>query len=368
MKNSPLSSDRSGVDFQNILVPIDFSELSLQALRKAQQIAGPFNATVHLFHVQEYGFSPALWGPGAPMPISPAFDFEEARAAAAMRLRDLAAEYGVRGSSAAEIGSAPFDMICWQAQKISADLIVTSTHGRTGLKRALLGSTAERLVQHAPCPVFVVREEKAKRGKAPSVLSLNTILAPIDFSDCSLGGLEFAIEFAERFAAKIVVAHALDLRPLLTAEGYGIYRLANFQNSAQANAEALMREFLSQVNFGRVKHATAVVAGPPADAICAAAREHRADLIVTVTHGRTGLQHVLIGSTAEMVVRHAPCPVLVLPSHPAVRLMNITPKPPREAQGAKAKRRPPNAALQQQADARTSPSSAGCPGTSLGKR
>ena len=100
MKNSPLSSDRSGVDFQNILVPIDFSELSLQALRKAQQIAGPFNATVHLFHVQEYGFSPALWGPGAPMPISPAFDFEEARAAAA-------SVCGISGLNTASAEAAP---------------------------------------------------------------------------------------------------------------------------------------------------------------------------------------------------------------------------------------------------------------------
>jgi Universal stress protein family len=65
--------------------------------------------------------------------------------------------------------------------------------------------------------------------------------------------------------------------------------------------------------------------------ICAFAKDHNVDLIITSTHGVTGLEHVLIGSIAEHVVRHAPCSVLVVPSHPQTRLANLPKRGAREA-------------------------------------
>ena len=84
-----------------------------------------------------------------------------------------------------------------------------------------------------------------------------------------------------------------------------------------------MREFVRSVNFGAVKFETAFTDGSPVIDICAFAKNHDVDLIITSTHGFTGFTHVLIGSIAEQVVRHAPCSVLVVPSHPHVRAANL---------------------------------------------
>ena len=84
-----------------------------------------------------------------------------------------------------------------------------------------------------------------------------------------------------------------------------------------------MRELVRSVNFGAVKFETAFTDGSPVIDICAFAKDHDVDLIITSTHGFTGFTHVLIGSIAEQVVRHAPCSVLVVPSHPHVRAANL---------------------------------------------
>ena len=81
----------------------------------------------------------------------------------------------------------------------------------------------------------------------------------------------------------------------------------------------------ASVNFGDVKFETAFTDGSPVLDICSFAKEHDVDLIITSTHGLTGFKHVLIGSIAEQVVRHAPCSVLVVPSHPQTRMANLKP-------------------------------------------
>jgi hypothetical protein len=84
-----------------------------------------------------------------------------------------------------------------------------------------------------------------------------------------------------------------------------------------------MRELVRSVKFGPVKFETAFTEGSPAIDICAFAKSRNVDLIITSTHGFTGFAHVLIGSTAEQVVRHAPCSVLVVPSNPNIRAANL---------------------------------------------
>ena len=225
-------------------------------------------------------------------------------------------------------GTPVFDVICRLAAEISADLIVTPTHGHTGLKHVFLGSTAERVVQHAPCPVLVAR----KRGKKPSRVaskgkasgSIDTILVPVDFSQPSFQALEYSIEFAERVAAKLIVFHAVDLGYAFTADGYGMCDLSILIEGARKGAEHQMREFVRLAKFRGVKFETVVKDGTPVSEICAVAEQRDVDLITTATHGRTGFKHLLMGSVAEQVVRHAHRPVLVVPSHPEVRAATLT--------------------------------------------
>jgi nucleotide-binding universal stress UspA family protein len=311
---------------KNILVPIDFSPMSVKAIATAKRLAERFDATVHLAHAQEYSYSTII-APVAPVLVAPMNDFENWRAMAEQQLVRLAKEHGLSGTARAEIGGAPFDTLCWIASDIRADLIVTSTHGRTGMKRVFLGSTAERLVQHAPCPVYIDR----KRNRRHQRQSIDNILVPVDFSDCSLGGLDYAIRFAKKFAARVLVLHVVDLGLLLTADGYAMYDMSAVEEAVIKRAEQQMREFVRRAKFNGVPHQTMIVAGGSVGAICRIAETEDVDLIVTATHGRSGLPHLLIGSTAELTVRHAPRPVLVVPSHPEIRARNAAERETRKS-------------------------------------
>jgi nucleotide-binding universal stress UspA family protein len=196
------------------------------------------------------------------------------------------------------------------------------THGRTGLKHVFLGSTAERIVRHSSSPVLVTHGN-ALQANNGSRFRIKTILVPVDFSNCSREGLRYAIAFANEFGAKIILLHATYLGYVYSSEGTAIYDIPGLQKAARKTAERKMRELVRSVNFGAVKFETAFTDGSPVIDICAFAKDHDVDLIITSTHGFTGFTHVLIGSIAEQVVRHAPCSVLVVPSHPRVRAANL---------------------------------------------
>jgi nucleotide-binding universal stress UspA family protein len=302
------------LQIKTILVPIDFSKMSASTIEAANNLAQRLGANVHLTHI-EAAYPGGFRVMPAPFPTAPGSwpgDITaEFRAAEWRELDRLAARFGIPSNHChLREGLPVFDEICRVAGEIRADLIVMPTHGWSGLKHTFLGSTAERVVQHAPCPVLI------SRGK---LRTIDKILVPVDFSDCSLDALKAAIALAERVAAKIIVTHAVYLDLAYTADGYAMYDLQETIDRATRAAEAEMKSFIRKAKFGTVKSGTRVTAGSPVTEICEVAKDERVDLIVTPTHGLTGLKHLLTGSVAERVVRHAPCSVLVVPSHPAER-------------------------------------------------
>ena len=312
-------------DIKTILVPIDFSKLSTPAIQVAKDLARRFGAVIHLVHVQEFFYPLDLL---SPVPMSVATFRDESATRRIRRLRILAKKNGVAATDCHFMTGAPtFHEICKLARQIVADLIVMPTHGYTGLAHLLTGSTAERIVQHSPCPVVVVGRKPSRVAMAGDALrSIDTILVPVDFSEASFQALEYAIEFAERVAARLIVFHAVNLAESFTANGYGMYDLEVLEEAARRDAETQMQKFIGLAKFHRVQVETAVRVAPAVAEIGALARERDVDLIITATHGRTGLKHLLMGSIAEHVVRHAPRPVLVVPSHPELRKARLTNK------------------------------------------
>jgi nucleotide-binding universal stress UspA family protein len=142
---------------QKILVPFDFSEHSEKAFRWASALAEKWEARVHLFHVvQPPTYPPMMAGLMDPTQFEAGLRDDAAR-----RLRDIAArERKVRIETEVRLGE-PFHDICKAAKEGGFDLVVMGSHGRTGLAHVLLGSVAERVVRHSPCPVLVVTRESA---------------------------------------------------------------------------------------------------------------------------------------------------------------------------------------------------------------
>jgi len=312
------------LNIQNIIVPIDFSKMSVQAVEIAKQLARRFGASIHLAHVRQLNYATDFVAPAPPIVPFAFMTYEQnAEQTALKELKKVASECGVSSAMCEVLGGAPpFDEICRLAQTIPADLVVMPTHGRTGLKHVFLGSTAERIVQHSSCPVLVARG-KALQANNGSRFRIRTILVPVDFSSCSWEGLRYAISFASEFGARIILLHSTYLGYVYSCEGTAIYDIPGLQKAARETAECKMRELVRSVNFGGVKFETVFTEGSPVLDICAFAKDHNVDLIITSTHGFTGFTHVLIGSIAEQVVRHAPCSVLVVPSQPHVRTANL---------------------------------------------
>ncbi len=150
-------------------------------------------------------------------------------------------------------------------------------------------------------------------------MALKQILVPIDFSDCSLWALDFALTLAVPFGAKIILLHVVE--PAVYQQGHlGItppLEETNY-NLVEAGRERLLALVKNRVGQ-RLRTETLVRLGRAHSEIPDTAKALSADLIVMGTHGYTGLKHVLLGSTTERVVRHAPCPVL------SVRLPANTP-------------------------------------------
>jgi nucleotide-binding universal stress UspA family protein len=303
------STTKKLTNIDTVLVPTDFSDESHKALHYASALVRELRADLHVVHVGEIDFAvpgPALLGAN---PLSS--DTEEA----GELKRQLKAVIGKSISVAfhGRTGRA-FDQIVRFARELEADLIVMSTHGRTGLKRLFLGSNAERVVQHSSSPVLVVRRGEGQQTDDAQPFRIQTILVPTDFSASSQEGLEYAVTFARLFGARLVLFHSFTIPEVLAADPYATGFVQVTAEEARTTAEDQMSEFARSADFGGLHFDTHVTMGPAAEAICDYAAKQHADLIITSTHGRTGFMHVLIGSVAEHVIRYARSPVLVVPA------------------------------------------------------
>jgi nucleotide-binding universal stress UspA family protein len=209
--------------------------------------------------------------------------------------------------------------ICELARELNVDLIVLASRGNSGLKRVFLGSTAERVVRFAACPVLVVRQRK-RRGNFPlglvttkKKLVIRKILAPVDFSQCSMAGAMYAAFLARTFDAKLCLFHAVQPPAPVVIDRVSA-DLSGRNNLNLANARLDIEGFAKLDFFRDAKCATEIRAGDVVEQICAGTRHPDVDLAVISTHGRAGFNRVLLGSVAEHVVRYAECPVMVVPS------------------------------------------------------
>ena len=176
------------------------------------------------------------------------------------------------------------------------------------------GLVGSQVAAHIPHPAETRRApNKGEQVDDDSIVhaQLKRILVPLDFSSSSRRALRFAREWAARFGSEVFLLHVIE--PMNTFGVLGtepIMPLLPPDFHEQARAE--LENFVRQEFPDSAKVSVHLRDGIAYDEIATAARELGADIIIIATHGRSGLSHVLLGSTAERVVRHAPCPVLTL--------------------------------------------------------
>lgn len=279
------------ISLKSILFATDFSAASMQAMPYATAIAGRFNSKLFLVHV----VPPEDYASGCK-------SLEEA---AQVACRDAKAKLDSLLQSAScrdvvcetEVGSGDIWLGLSEFMGQHAiDLLVMGTVGYRGAKKVFLGSVAEEAIRESRCPALTV----GPQIKAPRTTDFRQILYATDFSDDSLAGLPYALSFAERYASRLVLVHALEgLSESLYLDG----RMATVH----------LRELVPSGLPAGVPEVI-VELGSPANVIIEAAQKVAADLIVIGARGAGSLARLAshFGSVAHKIVCRVPCPVLTV--------------------------------------------------------
>ena len=160
------------------------------------------------------------------------------------------------------------------------------------------------IVELGPQETQLPEEFSAPTSAPPTPFKLKKIFVPVDFSECSKKALQYALPLARQFDAELTLLHVVQPYPAVP-EMYPV----NVESGRDAEKDL---KALRRMTCDAIPSQTLLRVGAPHLEIIQAAKEIGADLIVLSTHGHTGLAHVFLGSTAERVVRHAACPVLVV--------------------------------------------------------
>jgi len=299
------------IELQGILCPIDFSEYSRHALEHATTLARWYESTVHVLYVHPI-VPVAASAPGAPLYppfMTTARDRDEVlesmRCFAGSRPDDeVPMTFEVIEGSAAPV-------ILTRAHERSSDLIVMGTHGRSGFERLVLGSITEKVLRKASCPVLSVPPRV--HAVAHTAPLFTRILCAVDFSDCSLKALHYAMSIAQEADAHLTVLHVMDL-PLEVHEFYAGDSdvLRDYTAGAREERLAQLRTVVPDAVRAYCTVETVMAEGKPSREILRVATEQQSNLIVIGIHGRGAADLLLFGSTVQHVVRAAACPVLTL--------------------------------------------------------
>jgi nucleotide-binding universal stress UspA family protein len=142
--------------------------------------------------------------------------------------------------------------------------------------------------------------------------AFKNILVPVDFSACSNEAMDTAVDLASRYDASLCLVHVHDLGAHALPTGYLFPTPEQLEHVMASHGEQLERTRRELEATGAKNVTTHLLRGVPATEITSLAKQLAVDLIVMGTHGRTGLEHAIVGSVAERVVRRATCPVLVV--------------------------------------------------------
>ena len=194
----------------------------------------------------------------------------------------------------------PHHAIVDLAQKVEADMIVVGASEGNALQRAFLGSTADRVVRKAPCPVFVVR--------SGAIFPPSRALVPVDLSPVSAGALRFATAFLREAGGKLMDIETLFVLNPLEVEGSLQFTPEQIERFA---AEELDR--FTKMNAPADHTSHQVLIGYPREEILREIEDRRADVVVLGTHGRSGFERMMIGSIASEVLQRARCNIVVVP-------------------------------------------------------
>lgn len=295
------------ITIKKILCPLDFSKCSKIALKNALELAKKLKSELHLFHAILM-YEDDSYKPDDRLPDN-IVSYELIEEISNQKLTNIVSDHQIDDFKIVTASSRAFsaaEEILNYAEDNYIDLIIMGTHGRSAISHFLLGSVTERVIKMAKCPVMTFRKDSKSPG------DYEKIFVPIDFSEHSKLALRYALEIAEFYQSEITIFHAFEQQVHPAFYATGKTSLFEIDRDLKQRANEAMKNFRNE--FGKPGVATKylLAEGPAYHEIISYANKEKFDLLVIATHGLRGLEHFLIGSTTEKVIRHAELPVLIV--------------------------------------------------------
>jgi len=289
-----------GVTYDRILVPTDGSEHAVRAAEHGAYLARAFDATVYLLHAVDVQGEAGLFDAGG---VDEEFVSRlEAEGEDALdAVEDVVDADRVQSAT---VRGEPREAILEYAEEEAVDLIAMGTHGRTGVDRFVAGSVTEHVVRLAEVPVLAVRATDGSRAAG----DYDGILVPTDGSEHAAAAVDHALAIAERAGARVHALAVVDVAGVGAGPDYA--PVADLLEHLEDEGGRATEAVASRARDAGLDAVTDVREGSPAETILEYAEEEAVDLIAMGTHGRTGLERYLLGSTTGRVLRHADVPVL----------------------------------------------------------
>ena len=292
--------------FKRIICTTDFSDLANRAIPFAVSLSNEFGAKLYFCHVIGLP-STAIYGE---ILLDPTEQQDKAVRYAQEQLGGLIDPHRIEWEALIATGHTA-DEISRLAEVKSADLVIVATHGRSGLKRFLLGSVTERLMRILPCPLLIIPDPAPN---APDVveqpLRFKRILIGCDFSPDSDLALHYGLSLAQEFQSELNLVHVIE-KPVYPVP---IDKTAGAENESAPVMQTQLKDKLSALippeALNWCSPNMVLLEGHPDEELTRFALTHQIDLIVLGVRGQSLVEKLFVGSTTDRVVRRAPCPVL----------------------------------------------------------
>lgn len=284
---------------EKLLLATDGSQFSEGAVREAIRLAKQCSSTLSAISVIETNPEYETIAPQL---------LEREEKAARQNLEAVKAQAKKEGVECAITileGQDSYNYITEEAAKSKASMIIMGRRGRTGLKRLAMGSTTARVIGHAPCTVLVVPRT--------AQVAFKSIVVATDGSRYSSAAASEAIGIAKKNSSSLTVISVVPAELATPTDvDFVVSQREHLAEKEMHSAEQNAKAVKEAAQKAGVNVQAFVMTGKPADAIIETARDKNADLIVVGSHGRTGLEKLLMGSVAERVIVLANCAVLVV--------------------------------------------------------
>ena len=297
------------IRMKKILCAMDFSAFTPQMLHYGVGLSKSLGATLLVFHSVHVP-EDELYATHLPQRSG---ELKEKAAKALEKIEEIMAPYRVDWLPVAAEGD-PVETVSEAAEREDVDLVVAVSHGISGLKRLMIGTVVERMARGLKKrPFLVIRpSKKVPVFETNAALSLEKVVVGCDLSREITPALEYARFFGDRFDAEIHLLHSVEspMREYEENAGGGRYGEVQ-QRLLERLRERLLDTFPGGVEEGpRIR--AAVDTGVPSEALMRHAKRHAADLMIVGIRRHGTIEKLLAGSTTEAVIRHSPCPVLVV--------------------------------------------------------